>query len=295
MQTSTSWTSTPLTWNLSVERLEEKLLEARRVNRLPKVLVPVHFAGQPTDQERIWSLAQEHGVRVIEDASHAIGAARGAEPVGSCRWSDITIFSFHPVKIVTSAEGGMALTNSPQVAQAMTMLRSHGITRDASLWTHAEADRCGPWYYEQQLLGYNYRLTDVHAALGLSQLQRVSAYVERRNALARRYDEAFRGLPLQLPSVRRENLSAFHLYVVRVGTGAPTRRHMFAELRRRGVAANLHYLPVHLQPYYRRLGFADGQFPDAEAYAESALTLPLYPSMSDAQQDAVIAALRDIL
>lgn len=189
----------PLTWNLSVERLEEKLLEARRVNRLPKVLVPVHFAGQPTDQERIWSLAQEHGVRVIEDASHAIGAARGAEPVGSCRWSDITIFSFHPVKIVTSAEGGMALTNSPQVAQAMTMLRSHGITRDASLWTHAEADRCGPWYYEQQLLGYNYRLTDVHAALGLSQLQRVSAYVERRNALARRYDEAFRGCPCSCP------------------------------------------------------------------------------------------------
>jgi UDP-4-amino-4,6-dideoxy-N-acetyl-beta-L-altrosamine transaminase len=284
-----------VTWNLSVERLEEKLARARRANRLPSVLIPVHFAGQPAEQERIWQLAQQYGVRVIEDASHAIGAARSAEPVGSCRWSDITIFSFHPVKIVTSAEGGMALTNSGKLAGTMSMLRTHGITREASEWTHASPESAGPWYYEQQMLGYNYRMTDVHAALGLSQLQRVHAYVARRNALARRYDAALIGLPLQLPAVRPENLSAFHLYAVRLMAAPPDRRRVFEELRRRGVGVNVHYMPVHLQPYYRQLGFTPGQYPEAEAYAAAALSLPLYPAMTEEQQDRVIAALRGVL
>ena len=284
----------PKTWNLSVPALRVKLSEARSAGRLPKVLVPVHFAGQPTEQEVIWDLAQEYGFKVLEDASHAIGASRAGEPVGSCRWSDIVALSFHPVKIVTSGEGGAALTNDPELAQRLTMLRSHGITRDANLFEEPEP---APWHYEQLMLGFNYRLTDIHAALGTSQLTRLADYVERRNALAVRYDRALQGLALQLPTVLAENRSAFHLYVVRI-VDAPsgrTHREIFEELRRRDIGVNLHYAPVHLQPYYRRLGFERGQFPHAEAYAASAITLPLYPSMSEAQQDSVVAALREVL
>jgi UDP-4-amino-4,6-dideoxy-N-acetyl-beta-L-altrosamine transaminase len=292
----------PLTWNLSTERLEEKLKLARRSNCLPQVLVPVHFSGQPTEQERVWELAQEYGFKILEDASHAIGASRHAEPVGSCRWSDVTVFSFHPVKIVTSAEGGMALSNDAGLSRSIALLRSHGITRDATQWTHADgrdaADPSPPgaWYYEQQELGYNYRLTDVHAALGISQVQRVGAYVRRRNELAQRYTGALRGLALQLPHVAAGNYSAFHLYVVRLRDGGPQRhRELFQALRARGIGVNLHYSPVHLHPYYRRLGFSPGQFPEAEAYATSALTLPLYAAMSEAQQDEVVAVLRQLL
>jgi UDP-4-amino-4,6-dideoxy-N-acetyl-beta-L-altrosamine transaminase len=283
----------PLTWNLSLPRLREKLTHAKRQGRLPKVLVPVHFAGQPTEQDAIWDLAQEYGFRVLEDASHAIGATRNGEPVGNCRWSNITVFSFHPVKIITTGEGGLALTNDPELAEKMTLLRSHGITRDsARLGTNL-----GPWYYEQQLLGYNYRLTDIHAVLGISQLERLEAYVERRNQLARRYDSALRGLPVRLPAVLARNRCAFHLYVVRLKPAVlkKTHRQVFEELRQREIAANLHYYPVHLQPYYRKLGFAAGQFPEAETYSEEALTLPLYPALELADQDKVIAALAAVL
>jgi UDP-4-amino-4,6-dideoxy-N-acetyl-beta-L-altrosamine transaminase len=284
----------PNTWNLSVVSLRAKLADARRAGRLPKVLVPVHFSGQPTEQEAIWELAREYGFRVLEDASHAVGASRSGEPVGSCRWSDITVLSFHPVKIITSGEGGVALTNDPVLAERMMMLRTHGITRDPARFHDRDP---APWHYEQQMLGFNYRMTDIHATLGMSQLARLTDYVERRNVLAARYDLALRSLRLRLPTIEPENRSAFHLYVVRMVTESTGRTHrqVFDELRRRGIGVNLHYTPVHLQPYYRQLGFSRGQYPEAEAYAETALTLPLYPAMTESQQDSVVAALQAAL
>jgi UDP-4-amino-4,6-dideoxy-N-acetyl-beta-L-altrosamine transaminase len=283
----------PDTWNLSVSALEQKLMGARLANRLPKIVVPVHFSGQPTDQERIWELAQEFGFRVIEDASHAIGASRAGERVGSCRWSDIAVFSFHPVKIVTTGEGGMALTNDAALARRMALVRSHGITRDPDLFTHVGAGEVAPqWYYEQQLLGYNFRMTDIHAALGVGQLERLDEYVDRRNVLAQHYDAALRGLPLRLPCVRPENRSAFHLYVVRVEGASTSQRQLGDALRAGGVGVNLHYAPVHLQPYYRALGFRPGQFPEAEAYGRSALTLPLFPTLTAAEQERVVHMVR---
>jgi UDP-4-amino-4,6-dideoxy-N-acetyl-beta-L-altrosamine transaminase len=295
----------PCTWNLGVPKLQEKLVRAKKATRLPKVVVPVHFSGQPTDQEAIWDLAREYNFRVLEDASHAIGASRNGEPVGSCRWSDITVFSFHPVKIITSGEGGMSLTNDAELAERMAMFRSHGITRSPqrfvggqlSSQSATELQAAPPaWYYEQQALGFNYRLTDIQAVLGTSQLRRIDAYVERRNELARRYDIALKGLPLQLPTVMPGNRSSFHIYVVRLQPNSTpkTHRQMFDELRQRGIGVNLHYMPMHLQPYYRQLGFSPGQFPEAEAYGESAITLPLFPELSESDQDRVIDALKAV-
>lgn len=284
----------PHTWNLSVPKLKEKLAQAKKDGCLPKVVVPVHFAGQPTEQEAIWELAQEFGFKVLEDASHSIGASRSGEPVGSCRWSDITVFSFHPVKIITTGEGGMALTNNSELAELMSMLRSHGITRENSRFMHAP---CGPWYYEQQMLGFNYRMTDIQAALGMSQLERLDGYIECRNVLARRYDHSLLGLPLQLPTVQSLNQSAYHLYVVRLKPKATSKTHqqIFEALRHRGIGVNLHYMPVHLQPYYRELGFTHGQYPQAEAHGVEAITLPLYSALTDKQQEQVLTALWDIL
>lgn len=290
----------PDTWNISITQLADKLAKAREQNRLPDILVPVHFSGQPTEQEAIWQLAQKYGFRIIEDAAHAIGATHNEEPVGSCRWSDIAIFSFHPVKIITTGEGGMALTNDAGLAESMMMLRSHGITRDPARWlgVGAHADESpSAWYYEQQLLGYNYRMTDIHAALGASQLQRMNDYVKRRNELAQRYDAALRELPLQLPTVSSGNYSAFHLYVVRIKNNATceNQKRVFDKLRARGIGVNLHYMPVHLQPYYRDIGFKEGDFPEAEAYANEAITLPLYATLAESDQDRVIEALKDLL
>lgn len=289
----------PLTWNMSVAKLREKLVAAKKNKRLPKVVVPVHFSGQPTEQEAIWDLAMEFGFSVLEDASHAIGGSRNGEPVGSCRWSDITVFSFHAVKIITTGEGGMALTNDQEVAERMGMFRSHGITRkQARFRASGDATTSAPaWYYEQQLLGYNYRLTDIQAALGMSQLARLDDYVERRNALARRYDHALDGMSLQRPTIQKENRSAFHLYAVRLTAGVTPSMHrqVFDELRRRGAGVNLHYMPIHLQPYYRELGFFPGQYPEAEAYGASAITLPLYSALTNEQQDQVITALKEVL
>lgn len=287
----------PQTWNMSVDSLEGKLREARKTGSLPSVVVPVHFAGQPTEQERIWELAQEYSFRVVEDASHSIGASRSGEPVGSCRWSDITVFSFHPVKLITSAEGGMALTNDPELACRMQMFRSHGVTREAAqltAWrpTADESESPPGWYYEQQLLGFNYRMTDLHAALGLSQLQRLQEYIEKRNSLARRYASELSRLPLRLPTISPENYSAFHLYVVRLeGRAAAEHRRVFDSLRDAGVGVNLHYMPVHLQPYYRKLGFKPGDCPEAEAHGREAISLPLFPTLSESDQQEVIAAL----
>ncbi|CBE68847.1 MAG: UDP-4-amino-4,6-dideoxy-N-acetyl-beta-L-altrosamine transaminase [Candidatus Methylomirabilis oxygeniifera] len=284
----------PDTWNLSVPRLRKKLVKAKRDTRLPKVVVPVHFAGQPTDQEAIWELAQEFGFKVVEDASHAIGASRYGEPVGSCRWSDITVFSFHPVKIITTGEGGMALSNSQEHAWRMDKLRTHGITREPE---HMAQPSAGPWAYEQQVLGFNYRMTDIQAALGLSQLAQLDEWVKRRNVLAARYDDALQGLPLRLPTVKPENYSAFHLYVVRLNreTLTKTHREIFEALRAADIGVNVHYMPVHLQPYYRNLGFGPGQCPEAEAHGEEAITLPLYPALTEDEQDRVVEALRKLL
>jgi UDP-4-amino-4,6-dideoxy-N-acetyl-beta-L-altrosamine transaminase len=279
------------TWNLSVVELERKLAAAARARRLPKLLVPVHFGGQPTEQEAIWRLAQQYGFRVLEDASHAIGASRDAEPVGSCRWSHITVFSFHPVKIITSGEGGMALTRDAELARRIRLTRTHGITRDRTAF--AAGGDAPPWHYEQQSLGFNYRMTDIHAALGFSQLQRLADNVRRRNDLAQRYDALLRSVDLQTPTIRPPNRSACHLYVVRVKE--VIRRRVFDHLRLRGVGANVHYTPVHLQPYYRALGFAPGQFPEAEAYGREAITLPLFPALSESQQEYVVQELSTAL
>jgi UDP-4-amino-4,6-dideoxy-N-acetyl-beta-L-altrosamine transaminase len=284
----------PVTWNLSVAALRAKLAAGRTRGKLPKVVVPVLFAGQPAEQEEIWRLAKEYGFRVLEDASHAIGASRHGVPVGSCRWSDITVFSFHPVKIITTGEGGMALTNDPELAHCMQLLRSHGITRDTRRFRISDP---AAWHYEQHALGFNYRMTDIQAALGLSQLGRLEQYVERRNSLARAYDAALQGLPLQLPVVHAENRSAFHLYVIRLKLDRiqSTHRQVFDRMRGGGIGVNLHYPPVHLQPYYRDLGFGPGQQPEAEAYGQSAMTLPLYPTLTEREQQDVVATLAGAL
>jgi len=281
----------PLSWNLSTAALQDKLVQARREGKLPKVVVPVHFGGQPTDQEAIWELAREFGFKVLEDASHAIGATRKGELVGNCRWSDITVFSFHPVKIITTGEGGMALTNHGELAMRMMLLRSHGITREAAQFRQPVA---GPWCYEQLDLGYNYRLTDMQAALGVSQLLRLDEFIKRRNEIAKRYDNLLSGLPLLLPTVSPGNTSAFHLYVIRLKIDAIRRTHreIFEDLRNNGIGVNLHYMPVHLQPYYRDLGFGPGLCPEAERHGQEAISLPLYPGLTDAQQDKVVSALK---
>ncbi|MDX8549498.1 UDP-4-amino-4,6-dideoxy-N-acetyl-beta-L-altrosamine transaminase [Methanospirillum sp. J.3.6.1-F.2.7.3] len=284
----------PETWNMSATKLSAKLEEAREKKCLPKVVVPVHFAGQPTEQEKIWDLSKKYGFRILEDASHSIGASRNGEPVGSCRWSDITVFSFHPVKIITTAEGGMALTNDNELAQLMTLYRSHGITRDPD---HLLSPSPGPWYYEQQMLGFNYRMTDIQAGLGLSQLQRLDSYVARRNYLAKKYSESLQGLPIQLPSIDAKNISAFHLFVIRLKLDEllPTRTEIFLQLQSKGIGVNVHYMPVYMQPYYQKLGFSKGQFPEADKYAEDVITLPLFPLMTDNEQEIVIKSLTEIL
>lgn len=275
----------PETGNMSVAALSEKLERAEQGGRLPKIVVPVHFAGWPCEMRAIHDLGQRYGFRIIEDASHAIGAQYQGEPVGNSRYGDITVFSFHPVKIVTTGEGGMAMTNDGRLAAKMRRLRSHGITREASEMEHHVQ---GPWYYEQIELGYNYRMTDIQAALGLSQLARLDEFVARRRALARRYDTLLADLPLVRPTYSPD--SAWHLYVIRLQDPS-RRREVFERLRQAGIGVQVHYIPVHLQPYYRRLGFKAGDFPEAERHYAGAISLPLYPGLSDPVQEQVVAAL----
>ena len=281
----------PHTLNLSIPRLAEKLAAAQVSGCLPKIVIPVHLCGEPCDMAALHQLSQQYGFKIIEDASHAVGASYQGGKVGNCRYSDITVFSFHPVKIITTAEGGACLTNSPELANTLARLRSHGITRNPDEMTH-EAD--GAWYYQQIELGYNYRMTELQAALGVSQMTRLDEFVARRHALADRYDALLADLPLTLPHRNPNNRSALHLYPVQVQPeSGKTRQQVFDYLRAHGIGANVHYIPVHTQPYYRqRFGFAHGDFPAAEAYYARAISLPLYFSLREDEQDSVVATLK---
>lgn len=282
------------TGNLSPAVLEAKLERAAGEGRLPKVVVAVHLAGQSCDMQAIAALASRYGFRVIEDASHAIGGRYADAAVGSCQYSDATVFSFHPVKIITTAEGGLVTTQDAGLAARMALFRSHGMTRDPQLMTH-EPD--GPWYYQQVELGYNYRMTELQGALGLSQLARIDAYVARRHVLADRYDEMLRGLPLTTPWQHPQTYSGLHLYVIRLDLKAlgTTRRAVFDFLRAAGIGVNVHYIPVHTQPYYRQFGFCDEEFPQAMRYYEEAISLPLYAGLAFEQQNLVVEALKEAL
>ena len=283
------------TYNLSVTFLREKLEKAAVLGVLPKVVIPVHLTGQPCDMRAIHELSQQYGFKVVEDASHAIGGRYLGGAIGNCEYSDITVFSFHPVKIVTTAEGGMALTNNSVLAEQMALFRSHGITRDPLLMTQGPK---GPWYYEQIALGYNYRMTELQAALGVSQMQRLQGYVDRRHEIAARYTQELQGLPLVFPKHEEFAHSAYHLYVIRLDLDAIkplTHLEVFQSLRERDILVNLHYIPVHTQPYYKKLGFEWGDFPNAEAYYKSAISIPMFPTLSVDAQDTVIDALHEIL
>ncbi|OQR26974.1 UDP-4-amino-4,6-dideoxy-N-acetyl-beta-L-altrosamine transaminase [Pseudomonas sp. Bc-h] len=284
----------PLTWNLDVNALKHKLESAEREGRLPKVLVAVAFSGQSCDMRAIAELSRRYGFVVIEDASHAVGASYAGRPVGCGEYADMTVFSFHPVKIVTTGEGGLVLTNSPERAEHLRRLRSHGMTRDP---VQMDAPSHGPWYYQQVELGFNYRITDMQAALGLSQLNKLDGFLARRRQLVARYQALLADLPLTLPTPQPEAESAWHLYVVRLQTERlqHSHRQIFEGLRAAGIGVNVHYIPVHLQPYYRDLGFAAGDFPQAEAYYAQAISLPLFPAMTDEQQDFVVDQLRRLL
>lgn len=281
----------PRTYNLDPAALEAKLIQAEREGRLPKVVVPVHLCGQSCDMQAIHALSRKYGFRIVEDASHAIGGRYRDQRIGNCRYSDITVFSFHPVKIITTTEGGMALTNDAALAERMALARSHGITRDPARMTHAPD---GPWYYQQIELGYNYRMTDVQAVLGCSQIQRMDEYVARRHALARRYDTLFADMPVVVPWQHPDAYSGLHLYVIRLQLERIGRSHLdvFQSLRAQDIGVNLHYIPVHTQPYYQKMGFRPGDYPQAERYYAEAISLPMYPTLHEDQQDQVVAALR---
>jgi UDP-4-amino-4,6-dideoxy-N-acetyl-beta-L-altrosamine transaminase len=284
----------PVDWNISVDRLREKLESARKQGCLPKVVVPVHLGGLPCDMEQIHALSQEYGFSIIEDACHAIGGRYQGNAVGDCRYSDVTVFSFHPVKTVTTGEGGMAVTNNKELANRMALLRSHGITRNPALMTH-EPD--GPWYYQQVDLGFNYRLTDLQAALGISQLRRLDDFVFTRNKVAEKYYELLSGLPLQLPHRQKDKYSGMHLYICRLIEGESRVSHgeLVKALREEGVGVNLHYIPIFTQPYYQQLQRPRGEFPEAEKYYREAFSIPMYPGITKEEQLHVIGVLRSLL
>jgi UDP-4-amino-4,6-dideoxy-N-acetyl-beta-L-altrosamine transaminase len=284
----------PLTYNLSPEELEKKLIQAKRDNKLPKIVIPVHFAGQSCDMRKIYSLGQEYGFKIIEDASHAIGGKYLDQPIGGCQYSDITVFSFHPVKIITTAEGGLATTNDERLLERMQLFRSHGVTRDPELMTKKSE---GGWYYQQVELGFNYRMTELQAALGVSQMERLDEFVALRHEHQKRYDELLKNLPIIIPYQDLNSYSALHLYPIQIQTDIVknTRKEIFEALRKNDIGVNVHYIPVHTQPYYENIGFKRGDFPNAESYYESAISVPLFHTMTFEQQDQVITALEKVL
>lgn len=280
----------PLTYNMSVDALAAKLADAEINGSLPKVVIPVHLCGQPCDMEGIHALSKKYGFHIIEDASHAIGGRYKDEPIGNCRYSSITVFSFHPVKIITTGEGGMALTNEPNLMLRLARLRSHGITRDPDEMT---VDPDGPWYYQQLELGYNYRMTDIQAALGISQMQRLDEFVVARHEVADIYEKLMVSLPVTRPWQHCYGYSAFHLYVVRLQLDAMDISHkqIFERMRAAGIGVNLHYIPIYRQPYYAKEGYDPNNFPEAESYYKEAISLPMYPGLTEAQQKEVVETL----
>ena len=284
----------PKTYNLSAKELEKKLIQAKQDDKLPKIVIPVHFAGQSCDMKRIYSLSKKYGFKVIEDASHAIGGKYLDSPIGNCKYSDITVFSFHPVKIVTTAEGGLAVTNNEKLAERMRLFRSHGITHDPDLMTKPSE---GDWYYQQVNLGFNYRMNELQAALGNSQIQRLDEFVAKRHTLHERYNFLLSDLPIIKPYQDQDSYSALHLYPIQVDLDSidKSRQQVFDELRQNGIGVNVHYIPIHFQPYYKQMGFQSGDFPNSEAYYKSSISIPLFHTMTLEQQDKVCGVLKWVL
>jgi len=283
-----------LTYNLSPEELEKKLIQAKQDDKLPKVVIPVHFAGQSCDMQKIHSLGKEYGFKIIEDASHAIGGKYLDKPIGGCQYSDITVFSFHPVKIITTAEGGVATTNDKELLGRMQLFRSHGVTRDSELMTKKSE---GGWYYQQVELGFNYRMTELQAALGVSQMERLDKFVALRHQRQVRYDKLLKGLPIVVPYQSLDSYSALHLYPIQLELENISKSHaqVFDELKQKGLGINLHYIPVHIQPYYEKMGFSLGDFPEAEKYYSRAISIPMFQGLTTEMQDEVVNALKKVL
>jgi UDP-4-amino-4,6-dideoxy-N-acetyl-beta-L-altrosamine transaminase len=285
----------PETYNMSVEKLERKLIQARKNNRLPKIVIPVHFAGQSCDMKRIYSLSQEYGFNIIEDAAHAIGGKYLDRSIGGCQYSDITVFSFHPVKIITTAEGGLATTNDEVLAERMRLYRSHGVTRDPKLITKQIEGR---WHYQQVDLGFNYRMTELQAALGVSQIQRLDEFVAKRHILLERYNSLLNNeLPIVRPYQDQDSYSSIHLYPIQIDlvNTDKSRQKIYNELWSNNIGVNVHYIPIHTQPYYQKLGFKEGEFPNSEAYYNRAISIPLSHSMTLEQHDEVCRVLKKTL
>ncbi len=282
------------TYNLSIDKLEKKLICANKEKKLPKIVIPVHFAGQSCDMKRIYSLSKQYGFKIIEDAAHAIGGRYLDSPIGGCQYSDITVFSFHPVKIITTAEGGLATTNSKKLAEKMQLYRSHGIIRNQELITE-KVD--GDWYYQQVVLGFNYRMTELQAALGVSQMKRLDRFVSSRHILRKRYDMLLRDLPITIPFQHKNNYSALHLYPIKIDFKriGKSREKIFNELRASGVGVNVHYIPIHTQPYYKQFGFHKGDFPNAELYYHETISIPIFHAMTMDQQDTIVGILKKVL
>ena len=284
----------PLTYNLSPEELEKKLIQAKLENKLPKIVIPVHFSGQSCDMRKIHSLGQEYGFKIIEDASHAIGGEYLGQPVGGCQHSDITVFSFHPVKIITTAEGGLATTNDKELLMRMQLFRSHGVTRDPELMTKESE---GDWYYQQVELGFNYRMTELQAALGVSQMQRLDEFITKRHKLQERYDLLLEDLPIIKPYQDKDGYSALHLYPIKIQIDKVknTKKEIFDALRNNNIGVNVHYIPVHTQPYYGNMGFKKGDYPNAENYYENTISIPIFQGLTIEMQDKVVNLLKKVL
>jgi len=282
----------PLTWNISPQLLEEKLKKAKRIGRIPKILILVHLAGNPCELEKIYGLSKEYGFSIIEDASHALGSKYSDEFIGSSTYSDLTVFSFHAIKNITTGEGGMILTNNQKLAEKIDLYRSHGVTRDTKKMLNKEE---GPWYYEQLLLGFNFRMSDIHASLGISQLNSLDSFISKRNQLSQTYIKELKSLPLTMQSVRRKDLSAWHIFIIHLKLNELelNRLEIFNSLRSKGVGVNVHYIPVHLQPFYKKLGFKKGDFPNAENYYDGVITIPMFTKLKKKDIEFVIQTLKE--